>query len=78
LPAFGIVVREAYILLVQDSIDNVQYWEARLTQHLEARPDSASWSDELAVLQNQRTNPLEISRDRMEELVSERRALLGL
>lgn len=78
IPTGGFFVREAYRLLVQDSVDMVQYWESRLIQHLEVRPDASDWKNELGILQRQRTNPFEIDRSQMEKLISERRATIGL
>jgi hypothetical protein len=76
VPVLGFLVDTAYGYLVQNAVDNAEYWEARLTQHLERRNED--WTNELTILQGQRINPLEINRQAMEQLVSERKQQLGL
>ena len=68
----------AYNYLVENRIDATQYWEARLMEHLEQRPDASQWQSELAILEAQRINPFEINRTDMNQLISDRRKLIGL
>jgi hypothetical protein len=76
VPYAGFLVNTAYGYLVQNTVDTAEYWEARLTQHLERRNED--WTNELTILQGQRINPLEIDRQAMEQLVKDRKQQLGL
>ena len=78
VPTAGSLVGMAYNYLVENRIDATQYWEARLVQHLEQRPDASQWQSELAVLEAQRINPFEINRTEMNQLIADRRKLIGL
>lgn len=57
-------------------MDRAQFWDARLTQHLEGR--SENWSEELSILEGQRVNPFELNRAQMDALIESRRQLLGI
>ena len=78
VPKAGSLVTMAYNWLVQNRINATQYWEARLTQHLETRADQHNWDNELLILERQRINPLEINRSQMNRLIEERKKLIGL
>ena len=78
IPVFGgSTVADFLIgLFLEDPIDRKIVWEARLASHLEE--DGDFWAADLAILDQQRINPLMPPRDEMLELIAERRKLIGL
>jgi len=80
LPGVGAVVKDVYKYFVENPVDATKTWEGRLTAHLEARAAALheDYSAELAVLDDQRVNPLFGSRSAMVQLIRQRKALLGL
>jgi hypothetical protein len=79
VPYVGFVVTGPWSLLVQGPYEKTRIWEARLTHHLEERilEGESAWTNELAILDAQRLNPMEVNRDRMMELIQYRRQQMG-
>lgn len=80
IPTIGGLVQDVYEYFVDDPIQDTKLMEARLTAHLEERDltEQGNWTKELLILDGQRINPFEMTRQDSDNLISNRKKALGI